>query len=58
MIPHYMGELVSNVDLSHETIVRVEFLCQLMMVRSYRIFFDRGRINAMIRMVEGEEEGL
>lgn len=58
VIPHYMGEIVSSADLSHDTIVKVEFLCQLMMVRSYRIFFDRGRINAMIRMIEGEEEGV
>lgn len=58
VIPHYMAELASNADLSRETIVRVEFLCQLMMVHSYRIFFDRGRINAMISMVEGDEEGL
>jgi hypothetical protein len=49
-----MAELV-NADLSHDTIVKVGFLCQLMMVRSFRVFFDRGRINAMIRMVEGEE---
>lgn len=58
VMPHYMTELVSNADLSRDTIVKVEFLCQLMMVHSYRIFFDRGRINAMIRMVEGDEEGL
>lgn len=58
VIPHYMGELISNVDLSRDSIVRVEFLCQLMMLHSYRIFFDRERINAMIRIVEGEEEGI
>jgi hypothetical protein len=55
IIPHYLSEL-ANCPLSPSVICKVEFLCQLLMVRSCRVFFDRQLLTAIVRLVEGEDQ--
>lgn len=56
IIPHYLNELPRCPALSPEGACKIDLLCQLLMVRSCRVFFDRQQLTAMIRMVEGEEQ--
>jgi hypothetical protein len=51
IIPHYITEIFQT-DVSEDQIHPILFLCELFMLRGFDIFFEKEKIEDIIRMVQ------